>query len=126
MPMTARLAQVLQERLGSEGAAEMITWFDETQRGARQELRELNELNFARFDARVGERMAVLEQKLGERVAGVEQRLTERVAGVEQKLTERIAGVEEKVAAVDAHLLKWVVGLWIVTLSAMGVLKIVK
>jgi len=104
MPMTARLAQTLQEKLGSEGAAEMITWFDETQRGARQELRELNELNFARFDARLGERMAALEQRV----------------------SERIAGVEQKIAAVDAHLLKWVIGLWIVTLSAMGVLKIVK
>ena len=57
MPMTARLAQTLQEKLGSEGAADMITWFDDTQRGAR--------------------------------------------------------------------LLRWMIGLWIVTLSAMGVLKIV-
>jgi hypothetical protein len=104
MPMTAKLAQTLQEKLGSEGAAEMITWFDETQRGARQELRELNELNFSRFDARMGERMAVLEQKL----------------------SERISGVEQKIAAVDARLLRWMIGLWIVTLSAMGVLRIVR
>jgi hypothetical protein len=104
MPMTAKLAQTLQEKLGSEGAAEMITWFDETQRGARQELRELNELNFSRFDARMGERMAVLEQKL----------------------SERISGVEQKIAAVDARLFRWMIGLWIVTLSAMGVLRIVR
>jgi hypothetical protein len=82
----------------------MITWFDETQRGARQELRELNELNFSRFDARMGERMAVLEQKL----------------------SERISGVEQKIAAVDARLFRWMIGLWIVTLSAMGVLRIVR
>jgi hypothetical protein len=103
VPMTAKLAQTLQEKLGSEGAAEMITWLDETQRGAWQELRELNELNFSRFDARLGERMAVLEQKF----------------------SERMAGVEQKIAAVDAGLLSWMIGLWIATLSAMGVLKFV-
>jgi uncharacterized membrane protein YccC len=116
MPMTARLAQTLQEKLGSEGAAEMITWFDETQRGARAELRELNELNFSRFDARMGERMAVLEQKLDQRMATLDQKLSERIAGVEQRLGDQIA-------AVDGRLLRWMVGMWIVTLSAMGVLK---
>jgi uncharacterized membrane protein YccC len=108
MPMTARLAQTLQEKLGSEGAAEMITWFDETQRGTRQDLRELIELNFSRFDARMGERIAVLDQKFSERISGVEQKLGERIA------------------AVDARLFRWMIGLWIVTLSAMGVLKIVR
>jgi hypothetical protein len=93
----------------------MITWFDETQRGARQELRELNELNFSRFDARMGERMAVLEQKFNE-----------RFSALDQKFSERLSGVEQKIAAVDARLFRWMIGLWIVTLSAMGVLKIVR
>ncbi|MFI5311741.1 MAG: hypothetical protein ACHQQ3_10935 [Gemmatimonadales bacterium] len=149
--MTATLAQVLQEKLGSTGAAEMLTWFDETQRDARQELRDLNELNFSRFDARVGERMAVLEQRLelrfGERMAALEQRLSERMTALEQRLSERMTALEQKIelvriqgeknlevglarleqriAAGEARLLHWMIGLWIVTLSAIGLLKIV-
>ena len=115
MPMTARLAQTLQEKLGSEGAADMITWFDETHRDTRQDLRELIELNFSRFDARMGERMAVLEQKFNE-----------RISVLDQKFSERMSGLEQRIAAVDARLFRWMIGLWIVTLSAMGVLKIVR
>jgi hypothetical protein len=50
----------------------------------------------------------------------------ERAELLEQKLSERISGVEQKIAAVDARLLRWMIGLWIVTLSAMGVLRIVR
>lgn len=50
----------------------------------------------------------------------------ERIAGVESRFGERGGGLEARIAAVDAHLLKWMIGLWIVTLSAMGVLKVVK
>ena len=78
-------------------------------------MRELNELNFARFDARMGEWMAELEQKF-----------RERMAVLEQKFSERMSSVEQKIAAVDARLLNWMIGLWIRTLSAMGVLKIVR
>ncbi|MFI5312417.1 MAG: hypothetical protein ACHQQ3_14360 [Gemmatimonadales bacterium] len=127
--MTATLAQVLQEKLGSTGAAEMITWFDDTQRGARQELRDLNELNFARFDARVGERMAVLEQGLerrfGERVTALEQKIElVRVQG-EKSLEVGLARLERRIAAGESRLIKWMVGIWIATLAAIGVFKMV-
>jgi tetrahydromethanopterin S-methyltransferase subunit B len=73
----------------------------------------------------MGERMAVLEQKLDQRVSAVEQRLDQRITAVEQKLGERIAGVEQRMGAMESRLLTWMIGIWIVTLSAMGVLKIV-
>ena len=40
------------------------TWFNSVDATYRTDLRELNELNFARFDAKVGERLAELESRL--------------------------------------------------------------
>src|SRR5262249_52475763 len=112
MPMTARLAQTLHEKLGAEGAAEMIAWFDDTQRGARFDLHQMNELNYERFDARVGQRFAefrnALEDRLDEKIRASEAKLTEKIGAVEAKLTEKIraseANLTEKIGAVEAKL----------------------
>ena len=45
----------------------------------RAELRELNESNFARFDAKMGERLAQLDAQWQTRLASLESRLTWRM-----------------------------------------------
>jgi len=41
-----------------------MDWFNAVDATYRTDLRELNELNFARFEAKLGERMAQLESHL--------------------------------------------------------------
>ncbi len=41
-----------------------MNWFNTVDATYRAELRELNELNFARFDAKLGQRLAELESRL--------------------------------------------------------------
>jgi len=41
-----------------------VNWFNTVDATYRAELRELNELNFARFDAKLGQRLAELESRL--------------------------------------------------------------
>ena len=43
------------------------------------DLRELNELDFARFEAKLGERLAELRSNVAERLAELESRLTWRM-----------------------------------------------
>ena len=64
MPVTAKLSRKFYETLGDEIANELVEWFNLVDATYRADLRELNELNFARFDAKLEQRIAQLETKL--------------------------------------------------------------
>ena len=64
MPVTARLSKAFYDKLGEQVANELVDWFNQVDLTYRTELRELNDLNFARFDAKVGERLAELRSDL--------------------------------------------------------------
>ncbi len=64
MPVTARLSKRFYDTLGEEIASELVDWFNAVDATYRADLRELNELNFARFEAKLGERLAELESHL--------------------------------------------------------------
>ena len=68
MPVTARLSKAFYDRLGDEIANELVDWFNQVDLTYRTDLRELNDLNFARFDAKVGERMAELRTELLDKI----------------------------------------------------------
>jgi hypothetical protein len=50
--------------LGEDVANELVDWFNAVDLTYRADLRELNELNFARFDARLEQRLAELRVDL--------------------------------------------------------------
>ena len=64
MPVTARLSKRFYDTLGEEIASELVDWFNAVDATYQADLRELNELNFARFEAKLGERLAELESHL--------------------------------------------------------------
>ena len=64
MPVTAVLSKKFYERFGEDVTNELVNWFNAVDATYRAELRELNELNFARFDAKLGQRLAELESRL--------------------------------------------------------------
>lgn len=60
MPVTARLSKQFYNVLGEDVANELVEWFNAVDLSYRTDLRELNELNFARFDAKLEQRLAEL------------------------------------------------------------------
>lgn len=68
MPVTAKLSRKFYEVFGDDIANELVNWFNEVDATYRADLRQLNELNFARFDAKLGERLAELESRLAWRM----------------------------------------------------------
>ncbi len=62
--MTARLSKRFYDQLGEEIASELVDWFNQVDQTYRGDLRELNELNFARFDAKLEQRMAQVKSDL--------------------------------------------------------------
>jgi hypothetical protein len=104
MPVTARLSKHFYDRLGEQIANELVEWFNQVDATYRSDLREVNELNYARFDARVEQRFAVLAAQMAERFSGVDRRFAEvegRFAGVDVRLAELEASNARRFARVD-------------------------
>ena len=70
MPVTAKLSRKFYQKLGDDVANELVEWFNLVDATYRTDLRELNELNFARFDAKLEQRFAEFETRLTKRMFG--------------------------------------------------------
>jgi uncharacterized protein YPO0396 len=92
MPITAKLSRKLYETFGDEAAGDMVDWMHQVD-AQRAELRELNELNFARFEA--------------------------RLAQVEATIVGRL---EAKIEQRTADLMKWSFMFWVGAVAAIAVL----
>ena len=64
MPVTAQLSRAFYDKLGEEIANELVDWFNAVDATYPADLRELNEANFARFDAKLDQRLAELKADL--------------------------------------------------------------
>ena len=94
MPVTAKLSRKFYERFGDDITNELVDWFNQVDATYRAELRELNELNFARFDAKLEQRSAEVKAELHASLAGLEGRLLARIGLVEGGLIGRLGTVE--------------------------------
>lgn len=94
MPVTARLSLKFYERLGEDLANELVDWFNQVDATYRSDLRDLNELNFARFDAKVEQRFAESEARFEKRIAESEVRFEKRIAETEVRFEKRLAESE--------------------------------
>ena len=99
MPVTAKLSRMFYERFGNELTNELVDWFNQVDATYRGELRELNELNFARFDAKLEQRAAELDAKLEQRTAELDAKIEQRTAQLDAKLEQRIAEVKAELHA---------------------------
>ena len=64
MPITARLSRRFYERFGDEITNELVEWFNQVDLTYRTELREINEVNYARFEATLEQKLANLRAEL--------------------------------------------------------------
>jgi hypothetical protein len=73
------MARGFYETLGEDVTNELVNWFNSVDATYRADLRELNETNFQRFDAK-------LEQRLAELKAELQTQIVQGLAGVETRL----------------------------------------
>jgi hypothetical protein len=102
VPVTAKLSKRFYDVLGEDVANELVDWFNAVDLTYRADLRELNELNFARFDAK-------LEQRLAE---------------LRGELRQEIVQLRSEVQQVRSDLLRWMFGFWATTLLTLAGLMI--
>ena len=102
VPVTAKLSKRFYDVLGEDVANELVDWFNAVDLAYRTDLRELNELNFARFDAK----------------------LEQRVAELRAELRSELQMVGTEVHSVRAGLLRWMFGFWVTTLLGIAGLHV--
>ena len=116
MPVTAKLSRRFYEAFGDEIANELVEWFNQVDATYRADLRELNELNFSRFDAK-------LEQRIAESDAKWERRIAELDAKWERRMAELRRDVDVGLHQLKAELVKWMLLFWAgTTFTVLGVM----
>ena len=75
-----------------------MEWFTLVDATYRSDLRELNELNFARFDAKLEQRLAQLDAKWEQRFAHLDAKLEQRIAEVKAELADRLGALESRLS----------------------------
>jgi hypothetical protein len=86
MPVTAKLSRKFYETFGDDLATKLVDWFNQVDATYRGELRELNELHYQRFDAKLEQRIAEVRAELREAVARLENRIDSGLANQRAEL----------------------------------------
>lgn len=86
----------------------------------RSDLRNLNESNFARFDAKLEQRFAesalATDRRFAESAATLEQRLSKFARAIEERIVNRFAvdlkNLEVSLMHQQAVQMRWMIGIW--------------
>ena len=96
MPVTARLSKAFYDQFGEQVTNELVGWFNAVDDTYRTDLKEMNELNFARFDAKLEQRFVQIEAKIDQRFAEQDAKIDQRFAQIEAKFELRFSEMESR------------------------------
>jgi hypothetical protein len=113
MPVTPNLLLKLRKALGDEGANDLVTWVDQATARELGHNREMAELHYGRFDARLEQRLAELRTELDA-----------RIGSVRADLQTRIDRVDTRIESVRADLIKWMFIFWVGTIVPLAGLMV--
>ena len=116
MPVTAKFSKRFYDKLGHDVADELVDWFNTVDVTYRSEFRELFEVHFGRFDAKLEQRIAELRselrQEMGELKAELKTEFSDRINTLESGLKDRMSDLETR-------LLRWAFAFWITALGGI-------
>ena len=142
VPVTARLSKRFYDVLGEDVANELVDWFNAVDLTYRADLRELNELNYARFEAKLEQRLAELRAELRQELGDLRAGLRAEIADLRADLRTELAGLRAEVRTelqevrtevhqgntalerVRGELLRWMFGFWVTTFIGVAGLLI--
>jgi len=113
MPVTATLSRKFYEKFGDDLTNELVNWLNQVDATYRSDLRELNEVNFARFDAKLEQRATQLEAKIDRRTAELEAKIEQRFAEVKAAMAALESRLEARMSAFEARIIRWMFLFWV-------------
>ena len=122
MPVTAKLSKKFYETFGEDVTNELVEWFNAVDATYRADLRELNETNFARFDAKLEQRLAELRSEVQTGLATLKGELVAEIGKLRGETTAAIAHAQSTTV-------KWMFEFWAPTavrivLTGVGVVAL--
>jgi hypothetical protein len=102
MPVTTTLLLKLRETLGDEATRDLVTWVDEATARELSHIRELAQLHYSRFDAR----------------------LDQRLSDLRADLYGRLEALRTELAVQRSDLIKWMLLFWIGTIVPLAGLMV--
>jgi len=127
MPVTAKLSSEFYDKFGDKIVDEFVNWFNQVDATYRSELKDLFEVHFSRFDAKLEQRVAQLhadferrfaesdakwERRMGEMDAKWERRTAESDVKWEQRFALFDVKWERRAAELKTSLILWMFGFW--------------
>ncbi len=107
MPVTAKLSRKFYETVGDEIANELVEWLNAVDATYRADLRELNELNFSRFHAKLEQRLADSDARWERRISALDSKWERQMAELDVKWERRLGEFRTEIQALKAELIKW-------------------
>ncbi len=125
MPAPAKFSEQFYERFGHDFIEELADWLRRMDVTYRTQLRELNELNAARFEAHVSHELGEAKHELRQEIAEVRREISELLLEVRTETREGFANVKADAAALEARLtsrlLRWMFVFWTgTTITLLG------
>jgi len=113
VPVTAKLSRKFYERFGDDIANELVDWFNMVDATYRSELRELNELNYGRFDAKLEQRVVELDAKIDRLGVELETKIDRLAVELRAEMQVGFARMDQQFAQFEATLTKRMFVFWI-------------
>lgn len=111
MPVTAKLSRRFYDQLGDDVANELVNWFNAVDETYRNQLRELNELNWERFRSELRAEGIAIRSDVEKRLFEMDRKFDTRFAAVDARFDAvdtrfdtvegRLSGIEERLSAVE-------------------------
>lgn len=138
LPVTAKLSRRFYDQLGDDVANELVNWFNAVDETYRNQLRELNDLNWERFRSELRAEGAAIRAEMDKRFAEMDKRFDVRFAGIDARFSAidtHFARIEEKFptfeqridakfAKCEAKMLKWMFMFWAATIVPLATLSL--
>jgi len=116
MPVTAKFSEEFYTKFGHRVVDELVDWFNQVDATYRSEFRELFEVNFARFDAKLEQRIAELRAEFTTQIAELRTEFTTQIAELRAEFK---AELSERIAGLETRLIRWMFLFWVGTIGTM-------
>ena len=116
MPVTAKLSRAFYERFGDDLTNELVDWFNQVDATYRLEFRDLFDTHFARFDAKLEQRIAELRAELRSEFQG-------GLSLLEGRLLARLGVLEGRFGTLEGRLVRWMFLFWAASLGTVLALR---
>ena len=113
MPVTAKLSSDFYERLGDNVTNELVGLLNNMDAEYLTELRQQNEINFVRFDAKLEQRIAEVRAELRTGLADLRAEFKTGIADLRGEFHTELGALRAEIARAQVVQMRWMIGMLI-------------